>query len=77
MANISFKNNIQPLFKQFQGPMMWRFDLSSYDDVKANAQLIYSRICNSEAPMPPPPFPRLTDSQIKMFKDWMDNGFSP
>lgn len=56
---------------------MWRFDLSSYDDVKANAQLIYSRICNSEAPMPPPPFPRLTDSQIKMFKDWMDNGFSP
>ncbi|MES1245627.1 MAG: hypothetical protein ABUT39_28735 [Acidobacteriota bacterium] len=76
--SVSFANDIMPLFKQFQGPMMWRLDLTSYDAVKANAQTIYGLI--SAAPpnnMPPPPFPPLTDEQIATFKAWMDTGFPP
>lgn len=76
-AQVSFANDIMPLFKQFQGPMMWRFDLTSYDAVKANAQTIYSRISDPSNPMPPPPFPMLKPEQIAAFKAWMDEGFPP
>lgn len=74
-ASVSFANDIMPLFKQFQGPMMWRLDLTSYDAVKANAQTIYDQI--STQSMPPPPFPPLKDEQIAAFKVWMDSGFPP
>lgn len=74
-AQVSFADDIMPLFKQFQGPMMWRLDLTSYDAVKANAQTIYDQISTSS--MPPPPFPPLTDEQIAAFKLWMDSGFPP
>ncbi len=74
-AQVSFANDIMPLFKQFQGPMMWRFDLTSYDAVKDNAQTIYGQI--STQSMPPPPFPPLNAEQIAMFKVWMDEGFPP
>lgn len=74
---VSFSNDIMPLFKQFQGQMMWRFDLTNYDQVKANAQTIYSRISNSGAPMPPPPFDPLTLEQIQMFQQWMSDGYLP
>ena len=36
-APVSFATDIMPIFKQFQGPMMWRFDLTSYEAVMANA----------------------------------------
>lgn len=74
-AQVSFANDIMPLFKQFQGPMMWRLDLTSYDAVKANAQTIYDQI--STQSMPPPPFPPLKDEQIAAFKVWMDSGYPP
>jgi hypothetical protein len=74
-AQVSFANDIMPLFKQFQGPMMWRFDLTSYDAVKANAQLIFDQI--STKSMPPPPFPPLTDEQIATFAAWMKEGYPP
>ena len=74
-ASVSFANDIMPLFKQFQGPMMWRLDLTNYDAVKTNAQTIYDQI--STQSMPPPPFPPLTDAQIAAFKLWMDSGFPP
>jgi hypothetical protein len=74
-APVSFANDIMPLFKQFQGPMMWRLDLTSYDAVKANAQTIYNQI--STQSMPPPPFQPLKDEQIAAFKVWMDSGYPP
>jgi len=77
MATVSFANDIQPLFNQFKGPMMWRFDLTSYDQVKANAELIYNRISSKGSPMPPPPFEPLTPAQIKMFYDWIQQGYQP
>jgi hypothetical protein len=74
-SSVSFADDIMPLFKQFQGPMMWRLDLTSYDAVKANAQTIFDQI--STKSMPPPPFPPLKDEQIAAFKVWMDSGFPP
>jgi len=74
-AQVSFANDIMPLFKQFQGPMMWRLDLTSYEAVKANAQTIFDQI--STQSMPPPPFPPLKAEQIATFKAWMDEGYPP
>jgi hypothetical protein len=74
-ASVSFASDIQPLFKQFQGPMMWRFDLTSYDAVRANADTIYDQISTKQ--MPPPPFPPLSAEQIATFAAWMKLGFPP
>jgi hypothetical protein len=72
---ISFQNDIMPLFKRFQAPMAWRFDLTNYDTVKANAQLILGRI--NGGGMPPPPLTPLTQDQINMFEQWIAGGFQP
>lgn len=74
---VSFSNDIMPIFNQFRGQMMWRFDLTSYDHVKANALLIYSRISNPGFQMPPPPFDPLTPDQIQLFQQWISDGFMP
>ena len=72
---VSFSNDIMPLFNQFKGQMMWRFDLTDYEHVKANAQTIYGRI--NGGGMPPPPFDPLTPEQIQTFRQWMDEGCPP
>jgi hypothetical protein len=75
---VSFSNDIQPLFNQFKGQMMWRFDLTNYDHVKTNAHIIYDRIGDPLlGPMPPPPFDPLTPDQVQMFRQWMDEGCPP
>ena len=73
----SFAKDISPVFAQFASEMRWRLDLTSFVDVRANAATIYSYISSSnpDGRMPPPPFPPLTDDQIKTFKAWMDAGF--
>jgi hypothetical protein len=76
-APVSFANDIMPLFKQFQEPMMWRFDLTNYEAMVANAQTVYNRISSAGSPMPPPPFDPLTQEQIQMFQDWMNQGCPP
>jgi hypothetical protein len=73
MATVSFENDLAPLLKQFRGNMIWRFDLTSYDDVKTNYDAIFDRI--QKKGMPPPPYPPLTDDQIAMFKAWQEQGF--
>jgi hypothetical protein len=72
---VSFSNDIQPIFNQFKGQMMWRFDLTNYDHVKANASLIYSRISDPGYQMPPPPLDPLTADQIQLFQQWINDGF--
>jgi hypothetical protein len=74
---LTFSNDIMPLFSQFKAQMNWRFDLTNYEHVKANAQVIYERISSSDAPMPPPPFDPLTTDQILMFERWMREGCAP
>ena len=70
---VSFANDLAPIFQQFRGQMMWRFDLTNYDAVKANYQAIYSRIKGKG--MPPPPFAPLSDAQIAMFGEWIAQNF--
>jgi hypothetical protein len=73
-SSVSFEKDIAPIFRQFRGSMMWRFDLTKFEDVKANAAMIYSQILPNGG-MPPPPFPALTAHQVALFKDWMEGGF--
>lgn len=76
---VTFSNDIMPLFNQFRGQMMWRFDLTNYDQVKANAQTINNRINHADiyGPMPPPPFDPLTPEQGQLFQQWIDDGCLP
>ena len=79
---LSFQNDIAPIFAPFQEAMRWRFNLLNYENVRANATLIYERISVAETPdgpvpMPPPPFTRLTPTQIATFKTWIDEGRLP
>jgi len=39
--SVSFEKDIVPIFRQFRDSMMWRLDLTSFDDLKANASMIY------------------------------------
>lgn len=66
-------DDIQGIFAPFRSQMMWRFNLGSYDDVKANAQIILLRIVTF-GDMPPPPYPPLTSAQITTFQTWVQNG---
>jgi len=75
MATVSFQKDIVPMFYEFRGPMLWRLDLTKYEDVKANASMIYNQI--SAANMPPPPFPAFTAKQMQLFQQWMTEGFHP
>lgn len=79
MASVSFASDIMPLFNQFKAQMMWRLDLTNYDQVKANANAIWNMITDEDGPpqMPPPPFPPFTRQQIDNFKTWMNTGYPP
>ncbi|HEX6097293.1 MAG TPA: hypothetical protein VF432_13270 [Thermoanaerobaculia bacterium] len=79
---VSFQNDVAPMFSPFQAAMRWRFNLLDYDNVKANATIIYARISVTESPtgqipMPPPPFTPLTSAQVATFRQWMEEGFPP
>jgi hypothetical protein len=55
------------------GSMSRFFDLSSYDDVRANAEGIYRRLADGTMPCYGP-WPA---DNIQRFRTWMDNGFAP
>jgi hypothetical protein len=74
---VTFSNDIMPLFNQFRGQMMWRFDLTNYEHVSANAETILNRINGANGPMPPPPFDPLTPDQVKLFQQWIADGCQP
>ena len=74
MALVSFKNDIQPLFRARDVQCMaGAVDLNSYDDVKAKADEIYVRLTTTDpgAVMPPDGWPA---GQIATFKAWVDGG---
>ncbi len=71
----SFARDIVPLFSQYRASMLWRLDLTKYDDIKLNADMVYNQI--STQSMPPPPYPSMTTEQVALFKTWMDQGFPP
>jgi hypothetical protein len=69
---VTFNNDILPIVGKWRSQMIWRLDLTKYEDVKMNADIIYTEI--SSGPMPPPPYPPLSNDQINLFKQWMNDG---
>jgi hypothetical protein len=70
---LSFANDIRPLFRDTPDVTTMKdmgLDLSSYEDVKAKAETIYSRLEDGTMPCDGP-WPK---EQIATFKRWMDEG---
>ncbi len=73
---LSFAVDIRPLFRDspdVEAMKSFGIDLSSYDDVKAHAKAIYSRLEDGSMPCDDawPP------EQVARFKQWMDEGMAP
>jgi hypothetical protein len=77
MATVSFANEIAPTLFKYRGQMAWRFDLASYEDVKANAEIIKSQITGDPPGMPPPPFDPFPKAFTDAFADWINSGYPP
>jgi hypothetical protein len=70
--SVGFERDIRPLFREGDiSSMSAAFDLSSYEDVRANADAIYGRL--SEGTMPcDGAWP---SDQVERFRSWMDAAF--
>jgi len=79
MTTPSFEQNIMPVLKQYNAQMVWRFDLTRYEDVKVNAPIILERIRSTDdgERMPPPPFPAFGSDFVDLFEQWVKAGFPP
>jgi len=78
MSGPSFAQDIAPILYPYRGQMAWRLDLASYDDVKANAPIIFNQIqydAGKSPGMPPPPFPPFALDFIATFQEWMNSGY--
>jgi hypothetical protein len=74
----SFARDVAPFLAPYRDNMIWRFDLTDYETVKANAALIYGQISPAgESLMPPPPVPPIRPSDIALFNSWMTEGCPP
>ena len=77
-----FQEHIRPFFTDRDITAMSKaFNLSSYDDVKAHAAMIYDRIRGIGGPVMPPPPPRgegpWSQAQVDLFARWMAEGYQP
>ncbi len=73
---LSFAADIRPLFRDspdVEAMKGFGLDLSSYVDVKENAEAIYSRLEDGSMPCDDP-WPK---EQVAKFKQWMDDGMQP
>ena len=73
---LSFAADIRPLFRDspdVDAMKSFGLDLSSYSDVKGQAEAIYSRLEDGSMPCDEP-WPK---EQIAKFKQWMDEGMAP
>ena len=71
---VGFESEIRPLFrdKDIQS-MSAKFDLSSYDDVRASAERILGALANGSMPCDGP-WPA---DRVALFREWVDAGFPP
>ena len=73
---LSFAKDIRPLFRDepdVEAMKGFGLDLSLYDDVKAQAEAIYSRLVDGSMPCDDP----WPNDHIARFKQWMDDGMAP
>jgi hypothetical protein len=68
----TFARDIRPLFReQDVEEMRYAFDLSAFEDVKANAEAIYRRVADGSMPCDA----AWPDERIALFRRWIDDGF--
>lgn len=72
-VEVSFERDIAPMFKLYRAAMLWRFDMTRHEDVKAHARPILARIRSGN--MPPPPYTPLTEQEVARFAAWIEQGF--
>ena len=69
-----FAHDIRPLFRTRDVEFMKRFfDLSSYEEVKAQAETIYARIEDGSMPCDEP----WPEERLALLKRWMEEGMAP
>ncbi len=72
---LSFARDIRPLFRDtpdVDSMKDYGLDLSSYADVKTNAENIYSRLLDESMPCDGP-WPK---DRIALFRRWIDEGLA-
>jgi hypothetical protein len=70
----TFAADIRQLFRDSDvEEMSWAFDLSSYDEVRDNADAIYERLSDGSMPCDEP----WPDDRVARFRAWMDGGTPP
>jgi hypothetical protein len=70
---VSFERDIRPLFREGDVESMSPvFDLSSYQDVRANADAIYEQLAQGSMPCDG----GWPAEQVQRFRTWIDGGFS-
>jgi hypothetical protein len=79
-STTSFSRDILPLFRPVDVEHMAMFgvDLSTYETVKAGAQIIFDRLTQADPlleVMPPPPHQPWTKAQTDLFERWKEEGF--
>jgi hypothetical protein len=68
-AAVGFARDIRPLFREKDvGSMQGSFDLSSYDDVRANADGILARVSDGSMPCDG----AWPQEQVDLFRQWVD-----
>ena len=71
---VTYARDIRPLFRERDvNSMSFAFDLSSYDDVRANAEEIYRRLADGSMPCDQ----RWPTEDVERFRTWIDNGSPP
>jgi hypothetical protein len=71
---LSFTQDIRSLFRDSDvEAMRFAFDLTRYEDVKANAEGIYERVADGSMPCDQ----AWPADQIARFRQWVDEGSAP
>jgi hypothetical protein len=71
---VSFERDIRPLWRERDvKSMAFAFDLSSYDDVRNNAEAIYDRLASGTMPCDG----AWPADDVNRFRAWIDGGSQP
>ena len=71
---VTFAQDIRPLFRDRDvRSMSFAFDLSSYEDVRTNAEEIHERLADGSMPCDG----SWPAEQVERFRTWIDNGSPP
>jgi hypothetical protein len=70
----SFEQDIRPLFREQDArSMSFAFDLTSYEDVRSNAEGIYGRLAAGTMPCDG----AWPEDRVRLFREWVDEGAPP